>query len=206
MRDEIADLVYPVLAYGLRLRERLDHGERPDLTAEQSELRALLKTSNEAQRWPDYAGDGERFLGIRYALTCWLDEILIDSPWQAVWRDRKLEEALYRTNDRAWKFWQQAKQAQGRASSDTVEAFYLCVVLGFRGEGPERPETVGSWRDAVEAQLARAQPKQWPGPGELQPQLDPAPRRARDSLRRVLIALGCVLAVLIPTAAYHFFR
>jgi type VI secretion system protein ImpK len=206
MREEIADLVYPVIAYGLNLRERLDRREQPDLTAEQSELRSLLKTANEAQRWPDFGGDGDRFLGIRYALTCWLDEVMIDSPWQAVWRERKLEEALYNTNDRAWKFWHQARLAQGRASTDTVEVFYLCVMLGFRGEGPERPETIYSWRDAVEAQLSRLQAQQWPGPGELQPEVNALPRRGRDALRRVLVALGCVLAVIIPSTAYYFFK
>ncbi len=159
MREEIAELVHPVVAYALDLRARLDRGEKPDFGAEQAELRSRLKTQNEAQRWPEYAGDGERFLGIRYALTCWVDEVLIDSPWEREWNERKLEEQLYFTNDRAFRFWQQADVAQARSGTDALEVFYLCVMLGFRGEGPTQPQTLTGWRDAVEEQLT-ARPEQ----------------------------------------------
>ena len=181
---------------------RLDRGERPDFAAEQAELRSLLKTQNEAQKWPDYAGDGERFLGIRYALTCWVDEILIDSPWEREWNERKLEEQLYFTNDRAFRFWQQADVAQARSGTDALEVFYLCVMLGFRGEGPTAPQTLAGWRDAVEDQLARSQSGSWAGPQELQPDVYAAPRRGRDRLRLVLMALVVLLAVLIPTVTF----
>src|SRR5947209_1851329 len=102
MREEIAELVHPVLAYTLDLRGRLERGERPDLGTEQGNLRALLKHQNEAQRWPEYAGDGERFLGIRYALTCWIDEVLVDSPWEREWTEKILEDQLYFTRERGY--------------------------------------------------------------------------------------------------------
>src|SRR5207245_6091570 len=44
MREEIASLVHPVFAYGLRLKERLKKGERLDLHAEQAALKGLLLT------------------------------------------------------------------------------------------------------------------------------------------------------------------
>jgi type VI secretion system protein ImpK len=206
MREEIAELVHPVVAYALDLRARLERGEKPDFPAEQAELRSLLKTANEAQKWPEYAGDGERFLGIRYALTCWADEILIDSSWERVWNERKLEEQLYFTNDRAFRFWQQADVAQARSGMDALEVFYLCVMLGFRGEGPPAPQTLQGWRDAVEEQLARAQSKNWAGPQELQPDVYAAPRRGRDRLRLVLMTLVVLLAMLIPTVTFLFVR
>jgi type VI secretion system protein ImpK len=202
MREEIADLVYPVVSYGLDLKARLERGERPDFAAEQAELRNRLKNENEARRWPEYGGDGERYLGIRYALTCWLDEVLIDSPWDRQWNERKLEEQLYFSNERAERFWQQADLAQGRAETDAVEAFYLCVMLGFRGEGPVRPQTLHGWRDAVEDQLSRGQGKSWPGPQEMQPDVFAPPRRARDRLRLVLMGLVGLLAVIIPWVTY----
>src|SRR5262249_48885191 len=106
MRDELADIVYPVVTYALQVRAGLERGDDLDRTAVQPELRTLLKTANEAQRWPEYGGDGDRYLGIRYGLACWLDEIFIlDSPWAAQWEPRHLEESLYGTNERAWKFW-----------------------------------------------------------------------------------------------------
>jgi type VI secretion system protein ImpK len=202
MREEIADLVYPVMAHGLALKARLEHGEKPDFASEQVELKGLLKAEAESRRWPDYGGDGERFLGIRYALTCWLDEILIDSPWEREWNERKLEEQLYFTNERAERFWQQADLAQARSETDAVEAFYLCVMLGFRGEGPPRPQTMQTWRDAVEEQLARGQNKTWPGPQEIQPEAYAPPRRGRDRLRLVLMGLVALVAVVVPTVTY----
>src|SRR5438445_8130494 len=100
MRDEIAKLVYPIINYGLRLKERRESGEEPNLEKEQAVLKGMLN-ADEGRRLPDFYGDnrtegsvafpgamesmrrqGEHFLGIRYALACWIDEILIDgSPW-----------------------------------------------------------------------------------------------------------------------------
>lgn len=204
MREELANLVYPTLAYGLELRERLEHGERPDMAAEQAHLKGLLKPTAEARRWPDYGGDGDRWLGARYALACWLDEILtLHSPWGPQWENHILEESLFGTRDRAWNFWAQAKRAQGRPGTDAVEVFYLCVMLGFRGEGPEKPETVDSWCEGVKEQLAREQSKTWIAlPAELQPEANSTPRRGRERLRTVLLGVVGVLAVLIPLAAY----
>jgi type VI secretion system protein ImpK len=208
MREEIAELVYPTLAYGLELRDRLEHGERPDMAGEQAHLRGLLKPEAEARRWPDYGGDGDRWLGIRYALASWLDEIFtLHSPWGAQYENFILEEALYGTRDRAFNFWAQAKRAQGRPGTDAVEAFYLCVMLGFRGEGPEKPETLESWCEGVREQLGRQQNRTWPGlPAELQPETDATPRRGRERLRRVLLGAVVVLAVLIPLTTYMLFR
>jgi type VI secretion system protein ImpK len=209
MREEIADLVYPVVSYGLELKARLERGERPDFPTEQAELRNRLKTENESRKWPEYGGDGERYLGVRYALTCWLDEVLIDSPWQEQWNERKLEEQLYFSNERAERFWVQSDLAQRRAETDALEAFYLCVMLGFRGEGPGRcspPQTLHGWRDAVEEQLSRTQGKAWPGPQEMQPDVFAPPRRARDRLRLVLMGVVALLAVIIPWATFLLVR
>jgi type VI secretion system protein ImpK len=204
MRDELADIVYPVVTYALQTRAGLERGDDLDMTAVQSELRTLLKTANEAQRWPEYGGDGDRYLGIRYGLACWIDELFIlDSPWGPQWNERKLEESLYGTNERAWKFWFQAKLAQARPGTDALEAYYLCVMLGFRGEGPEKPETVATWRDAVENQLARVHNQPWPGPQELQPEMSATPRRAKERMRKLLIATIGVVALLIPAATFY---
>src|SRR5689334_23242194 len=103
MREEIANVVHPVLARGLRLRERLLRGENPSFEAEQSALVGLLRGDDEARRWPDYGGEdaprpgtaseqstGGPFLGARYALACWLDELFVlDSPWSERWNEHK---------------------------------------------------------------------------------------------------------------------
>jgi type VI secretion system protein ImpK len=203
MREDIADLVYPIVAYAVETLNSLQRGDKVDMGTVQSELRGRLKTLSEAQRWPDYGGDGDRFLGIRYGLTCWLDEIFIrDSPWRAEWNERTLEQSLYDSRERAWKFWFQAKLAQMRPGTDALEAYHLLVMLGFRGEGPEKPDTIGSWRDAAEAQLTRAQSQPWSGPQELQPDLMATPRRGRERLRTVVMLLIGAAALMMPVAAF----
>lgn len=150
MQEDIANLVHPTLNYALKLRDRLEQGEAVDLETEQGKLRGLLLTEIEARRWPDYGGDthgagsdlsgeetrptGDEFLGIRYALACWIDELFIlYSPVEKDWNERKLEGELYGSNDRAWKFWRQAEMALSRPRSDALEVFFLCVLMGFRG-------------------------------------------------------------------------
>jgi type VI protein secretion system component VasF len=76
-------------------------------------------------------------------------------------------------------------------------------MLGFRGEGPGKPETLASWCEGLREQLAKQQNRAWPGlPAEQQPQGNSMPRRTRERLRRILIGVTGILAVLIPLAMY----
>src|SRR5260370_18530054 len=144
MRDDIAKLVYAVLSHGLRLKERVARGDRPPLQVEQSALKGLLGSATQAHPWgsdgapiaaamASAAGGrgGGPFLGIRYGLTCWLDEILIDSPWNAEWNEQKLEQALYFSNLRYHKFWEQARLAETIPGSHAHRGFPLCALPGL---------------------------------------------------------------------------
>lgn len=220
MREDLANVVFPVIAAGLRLKERLEHGEELDLASEQTELKKLLKSSSEARRWPAYGGQstdvtdasmrggrggsGDQFLGARYALVCWLDEIFIlDSPWANEWNEQKLETALYDRNDRADEFWEQARRCETRMETDGLEVYYLCVMLGFRGRLRDRPDKLRSWRESIEAQLSMKQAQKWQGPQELQPVTNVPPLRGRERLRQVMLAIGLVLGLLIPTVTFY---
>ena len=161
MRDDLAGHVYPVLQHGLRLKARLDRGERPVLLSEQAELKRLLGSPSQPAPWGmgrDVAAsiaisEPTRFLGVRYALTCWLDELFIESPWSREWDENKLESALFETNIRYRNFWEQARLAETTPdATDAVEAFLLCVLLGFRGELAERPDAFREWVSAANAQ------------------------------------------------------
>src|SRR5260370_17259881 len=59
MRDEIANLVHPLLMYGVDLKERLDRGEDPNLETEQAQLKGLLLSESEARRHHDFGGEGD---------------------------------------------------------------------------------------------------------------------------------------------------
>ena len=173
MKPELAKQFHQVVGYGLDLKERLERGERPPLDHELTQLRSLLWGGSELRNDPDFAGEAgggsdirvtggrgneNRFLGARYALTCWLDEIFIaDSPYSEQWNERKLEVAIYGgSSDRAWRFWEQAQLAEKRSGSDALEVYYWCAMLGFRGEFIEKPEKLQSWVDGIRDRIRRA--------------------------------------------------
>src|SRR5262245_14486193 len=125
LSEELSNLVHPIIAHALGVKQRLDRGETLHIDTEQAALKALLLPDSEAQRRADFGGvvfhesrgvgahaeedpnrRASRFLGVRYALSCWLDELfVVYSPWSQDWNERKLEVALYGGNDRAWRFW-----------------------------------------------------------------------------------------------------
>jgi type VI secretion system protein ImpK len=223
MRAAIADLVFPVIEYGLQLKERLERGEAPILETEQVKLKGLLQSNAEARRDPDFGGDswverpagagmtftgsdvgrrgrGDGFLGVRYALACWLDELFtIDSPWEAQWKDRILEYALFGTRSRYETFWDQAERAQAR-SADALEVYFLCVMLGFRGKWRDQPAELQNWVTAVRNRLRERFDREWPGPDGLDPPLHVPPRRGRERFQRLVVA-AAVVALLAIFAA-----
>ena len=224
MREEIANLVHPVIMHGLRLKERLERGERPDFEAEQAALKGLL-TGSQASRIADYVGDhaqvsmagmtragesprrGDHYLGIRYALVCWLDEIFIlDSPWTNEWNNAKLEESLYSSNDRAYVFWEQARKAETKPGTDALEVYYLCVVLGFRGDYRSMPEKLQAWRTTVESRISRGQGQDWQGPPEREAPVNVPPLHGRERLQRMILVAWVLLGVLIPAATFYLLR
>jgi type VI secretion system protein ImpK len=212
MREEIASLVYPVLTQGIRLKDRLAAGEELDFGTAQKELLGLLQTTGQAQRWADFGGDNpstqslrssDQFLGIRYALTCWLDEIFIlDSPWKDQWRDSCLEGALYGDVERAWRFWAQADKASARPSTDGLEVYFLCVVLGFRGDKADTPEEIKNWCERVKAQLEQGQGPDFSLPVEGQPRTFVPPLTGARSMQSIAMFGGAAMLILIPVLVF----
>ena len=209
MRDEVAELVYPVLTLGLDLKERLERGEPADIDKAQSDLKQRLAD----KRWNELGegglvdvsqtvtgtrvSSGARFLGMRFPIVCWLDEIFVlDSRWGQVWQERLLEWALYGHRLRSNLFWEQAERAEVRPGSDALEVYYLCVMLGFRGDYRERPDQLQAWVDKVRPQVIR-------GYGEEPPQRDSSTPEnyvplltGRERFQTMLVVWGWVLALL----------
>ncbi len=228
MREEIAELVHPIISSALQLKQRLDRQEDLDLATEQSHLKGLLQNELASKRWAEYGGEmgsgtqsinlsamtgraaepgrrgSDSFLGIRYALVCWIDELFIlDSPWSRQWNERKLEVALYGTNDRAWAFWEQARRAESRPGSDALEVFFLCVMLGFRGELREDPAKLKAWVDSTQARIAKSQGAEMPFPPELEAPIYVPPRHGREKLQRMVLSAAVLVIVFIPFLAYY---
>jgi type VI secretion system protein ImpK len=215
MREDIANLVYPVLQYGIRLKELLASNDPPDFRTAQKTILALLQTPTGDR---DFVGDGQInlgdpasmradfFLGVRYPLVCWLDEIFIaDSPWKTEWTENKLEQAIFGTNDRAWKFWDQARRAETRPGTDALEVFYLCVMLGFRGDLEGMPDKLKTWRETTESQLKKGRESEWPAPPEGRPGTFVPPLLGEKRRQKMALLAGIMLLLLIPVGVFLLF-
>jgi type VI secretion system protein ImpK len=211
MRDDLTGHVYPVLQHGLRLRARLDRGERPILAAEQAELKRLLGSPTQPAPWGmgrDVAAsiaisEPTRFLGIRYALACWLDEIFIDSPWSREWDEKKVESALFETNIRYRNFWEQARLAETTPdSTDAVEAFLMCVLLGFRGELAEKPDAFREWVSAAKSRAGKGYGKELPAVPEVTPSSNVPLLLGVEGYRKMARTLGLTLLAALPIVTF----
>ncbi len=215
MREDNATVVYPVLLRALEIVKRLGRGETLSFEVEQAGLRTMLLNELEARRLPEFGGDSEplgyrapttvsqaerhRFLGIRYALACWLDELFVNhTTWDGLWNEQKLEMELYGSNDRSWKFWEQAQLAEKRTANDALESFFLCAELGFRGDLADEPAKLEAWLTSVRTQLGRTQAQPWVAPPEREPTTNVPPLRGRDRLQKTLLIGGVLLLLLIP--------
>lgn len=223
MQAQLAEVVHGLIARGLDLRHRLQQGEVPDLDAEQALLKDMLLPPYDTRRYPEFGPDWDRprgsltpelaqqqpgytdsFLGARYALVCWLDELftLNDSDWATRWNEQKLEIELYGSNDRAWKFWQQAQLAQSRTSSDALEVCYLCVMLGFRGDLRNHDKELRTWVANARHRLGEIQEMESPSSSALDAPLLARPLRGRHKLGRMVMTSWVTLLALVPALAF----
>lgn len=210
MREDLAKLVFPVLLHGLKLKERLSRGERPHLATEQAALKGMLGSPGQPPPWGAgmdvHASTSEavpRFQGIRYALTCWLDEIFIDSPWGKPWDENKLESQLFHTNIRYSNFWAQARLAEGiPGGNEAQEAFLLCVLLGFRGELGERPEQLREWVTAARSRAGRGMGKELPPLPEKTPESNVPLLLGVEGYQKMVKVFSIGLLVLVPVVTF----
>jgi type IV/VI secretion system ImpK/VasF family protein len=215
--------MHRVLDAGISLKERLENGERPDLATEQATLKMLLMGDNELRVMPDYVGEGNygqsimgqskggapTYRGVKYALTAWLDEMFInDGPrdWADSWNEQKLESSLYQSNDRGWMFWEQARLAELRPGTEMLEAFYWCVMLGFRGELREEPQKLDNWARAARARLVSGQQTEWPLPPEREVPSNVPPRGAKDRFQNMMMAWNVALLLAVPLVSFIVIR
>jgi type VI secretion system protein ImpK len=217
MHEDIAALVHPILTRGLQLKERLDRGETPAFATERAILEGLLTAGmaggNHTSAPEDkprtirlegaHRRSTERLMTVRYAMACWLDELFIlESPWETRWNERKMEVTLNGTNDRAWRFWELARGPETRLDRDLLETFFLCVMLGFRGDLRDRPADLQDWVESSKAQLTGIEGLAWTPPPELTPPTRVPPLSGSERLRKMVVAGGLVLLLLTPVVAF----
>jgi type VI secretion system protein ImpK len=205
MNPAIAAYVQPILDRGIELKRQLEGGQTPDLELTQRELMDLLKREVETRHRSDVVGEKD-FLGIRYPLACWLDEIFImDSPWSGEWVTKTLEWAMYGDRQAARRFWAQAEMAMKTRGDDVVEVFFLCVLLGFRGRYRDEPERLKQeFIEPARRTLRRSLAKKWEEPRKLVPPANVPPLHGRERFRRmILVWLATVVPLTIAIVAVY---
>jgi type VI secretion system protein ImpK len=228
-REALIREVHKVFTYGLDLRERLERGETPSIDREQATFKGLLNGGPAVQGNTDYFGDkqdrpmsftagggssmmyktstGEGFMGVRYALACWVDELLImqthNPEWGEEWRDKAMEVALFGFALRYDKFWEQALFARRRPNIEVLEVFFWCVVLGFKGKYGDDPEKMQTWIQDTRQRLLQAQSGSFPYPPEKVPPATMVPvlKSVRSWQTVIKIATGLLL-LLVPLIAF----
>lgn len=199
-----AQTVLPVFRHGLLIKEKQRRGEPCKMSEEQAELKRLLR---QVEISPQAASPQatDVFLGIRYPLVCWLDEIFIvddDSPWRGEWKNQILEFDQFGRRNRAYEFWEQARLAEASGDANALEVFYLCVMLGFRGDKREDFNGLLEWKENVKDRIVQGQSFDWPDkPQELPvPPTNAFPLVWRDRLRLMMLTGAVVIGVAIEAA------
>jgi type IV/VI secretion system ImpK/VasF family protein len=141
----------------------------------------------------------------RYALVALIDEQILKSNWpgRAEWMGQPLQLLLYGEYTAGENVFNRIRVLlQQGATSPSLEIYYLCLALGFRGafgvSGDHR--TLSSFHDAARQRVAQA----WPAGGKMAPHAEPADRFAarRTSLGPfIAVAVGWLLLTILLVVA-----
>jgi type VI secretion system protein ImpK len=140
MTEPFAGVVGPLFQHVVDLLGRIDRGEAGTLD---DERRGILAAIDEADRKASgLAQVVQNYQLSRHAIIYWIDEVLTDSRWAHAgeWRQRILEWDFYRDRIRADAFYERLDRAERLDSVDPLEAFLLCLTLGFRGRLADDPD------------------------------------------------------------------
>jgi type VI secretion system protein ImpK len=129
MTPEFAEAVDPVFLDVLGLLDRIGRDEHPSPKEERLRIRGWL---DQAEAKLGQAPDWQL---AKYALVAWIDDVLIDAPWEGRgwWKENALEVEVFNTRLRHEQFYAKAQEASALPRKDALEVFYVCAVLGFRG-------------------------------------------------------------------------
>ena len=129
MTPRFSEAVDPIFLHVLGLVERIAPGGVHAPEEEKAKIRGYLDQA-EAK-----LGRGEEWELTKYALVAWIDELLVESPWEGRewWKNNVLEMDLFNTRECNEQFYVKAQEASSLMNRDALEVYYVCVVLGFRG-------------------------------------------------------------------------
>jgi type VI secretion system protein ImpK len=128
MTPTFAAAVDPIFSYVLGLLDRIAKGESRSVQEERASIRSLIDQA--AAR-----SAGQQWELAKYALVCWIDEVLLEAPWDGRdwWNNNVLEVEIFKMREAAERFFFDAREAATLPQRDALEVYYICVILGFRG-------------------------------------------------------------------------
>jgi len=209
MTPNFASAVDPIFLHVLSLLERIGHSESPNPSEERTIINNWLRNA-EAQ-----LGQKQDWELAKYALVAWIDDVLIEAPWQGRlwWKENALEVETFNSRDRATLFYAKSQEAAKMTRRDSLEVFYVCVVLGFRGlyrdsaaaflaDQMGLPPNLDAWASltAKSIQLGQGRPPitETPRPGDGAPPLQGRYTLIGTALLGVaLAAVAAVLALVL---------
>lgn len=141
MTPNFAKAVDPIFVHVLRLLDRLQDPDR--IHSPENERYSMLTLFD---RVSATLGASEEWNLAKYALVSWIDEMLLEIPWNGRdwWSNNVLEVELFGTRLCHNQFYIRAQEASTLPQRDALEVFYNCVVLGFRGIYGD-PEMAAAW-------------------------------------------------------------
>jgi len=141
MTPNFAKAVDPIFVQVLRLLDRLQDQDR--IHSPENERFLLL---NMFDRVSATLGSSEEWNLAKYALVSWIDEMMLETPWNGRdwWSNNVLEVELFGTRLCHNQFYIRAQEASTSSQRDALEVYYNCVVLGFRGIYGD-PEMAAAW-------------------------------------------------------------
>jgi type VI secretion system protein ImpK len=156
MTDAFADLVMPVFRRVIELQDRLAWEESRSLEDVKQATGGWLEDAR--RRAMGQAALAQSFERARYGLVAWIDEVLTDSPWGAKMGspEQILEWDLFRSRDRAYRFYQLADEAEDHGDTDALATYLLCVTLGFKGEYRHEEAGLADWVQRVYDKVSAA--------------------------------------------------
>ena len=141
MTPNFAKAVDPIFVHVLRLLDRLQDQDRPH-SAENERFSIM----NLIDRASATLGSSEEWTLAKYALVSWIDEMLLETPWNGRdwWSNNVLEVETFGTRLCHNQFYIRAQEASSSSQRDALEVYYNCVLLGFRGIYGD-PDMVAAW-------------------------------------------------------------
>ena len=129
MTPEFARAVDPIFLHVLGLLDRIGKGENPSVQNERLKIRGWIDTAE------GHLGGRPDWQLAKYALISWIDEVMLEAPWDGHewWNENVLEVELFNTRLAHEEFYLKAREASGLPNRDALEVYYVCVVLGCRG-------------------------------------------------------------------------